>query len=378
MTELFTNHGTGDTYMTLAFAHHKGWPVVYGNAAHAPIAEMFPHVPSRHGTFGEVALHVHPEAHPPMGISRYALLGRRVTHADLWRGLLDLPLDAEMKRGQRSHAAARIANRVVLIPEARSWPNSCPEFWPMLGMALQDRGWKVTMNSSSYSLAQLFDLCSDAEWVIGPQCGVMAILCHAMFPCRKTIATPSVDGHHYFKKTYPYAYVSTFAGEDYDDVEEVKINQLSQREAISDVLAGRHAQRLPVLNARVHPVTVELSPGDLLDRFSILKLKVNQLPPEKCAFVMREYLKYCEIASELINRSPTDKLFGELLGCNAEAWEHNEISVTGMLERGENISQHFADAARLNKERVGLRNLINQMCGSAFTEIKSYYEKGTK
>ena len=375
---LFTNHGTGDTYMTLAFAHHVGRPVVYGNPAHAAIAAMFPDVPSSQGTVGEVALHIHPEAAPPVGISRYALLGRPVTHADLWRGLLQLPLDAEMRRGQFKCDYHPEEREVLLVTQARSWPNSHPEFWDHLEGRLRAQYWNVYRNDPTWSLQKLFDECWMHRWVIGPQCGVMSILCHAGFPCRKTFATPSVDGHPYYKRTFPYASVRTFAGEDYDDVEEVKITSDLGR-AVDEVMSGRHARRLPVRRNQVHGVQITLTHGDFFDRLSILEIKSKMLAGDKRAMIMRDYLHHREVADPIVLANPhVLPLYAKLLCCNAEAWTHNETSVTGMLQNGTELSEHFAIAARHNKDRIAIKNQISALLSSAHVEVKSYYEEGTR
>ena len=377
MRYLLTDHGTGDAYMTLAFARaceeRHGPTTVCLPSRHADLRPMFPDV----GVMvdappGVPDVMIHP-SNTTLGvrIDHLALLGRRLTHADLWRAMLHLPRDARMRRGTQPLIANRDDEAVILIPEARSILNDHPTFWQSLHHRLVERGHHVLVNDPRWSLAELLQRCAWAGWVIGPQCGVMAILCHAMFPCRKTIATPSLDGHEYFRRTYPYMGVETYAGESYADVAEVKIAADHHR-AVEEVLSGRPESSA---GAPVEYVQTPLSHGDFFDRLSILELKVKKLEPLP-AVVLREYLRYREIAEATgLTTHPQFLAAYDLLKIvNEKAWEHNEISVTEMYGEGKNISLHFSEAARYNRQRVELRNAINRMCGSWSFEVKSYYK----
>lgn len=399
MIHLVTQHGTGDTYMTLAFATAVGRcrgttrVVVHIRPEHAAIAAMFPDVQSQDDAawasqkvISDIAFfHCHPTNRSGgLDISRFALLDRPTTHADLWRAMLDLPLEEPMTRGQvvfghklLSGNHVSIANRVVLITQARSWPNHHPQFWEDLRLRLMGEGWDVRMNNDHWLLADLFQECADAEWVIGPQCGVMAILCHAQFPCRKTIATPAVEGTNWIvPRTFPYAYVTKFAGEDYGDVEEVLIPSES-RLAVDNIMAGVHAHRVPVTNRQVFAVEVPMTPGDLMDRLSVLMLKTDRLPPLQAATFRKESMKFWMIASAagILKNVKALDAFTDLHLVNGAAWDHNNKAVPDALAHREMQASH-AEAIRMNRERVRLKNQISDICGSPSQEIKSYYEGG--
>lgn len=390
MIYITTNHGTGDTYMTLAFAKAvervRGKPVtVLVPQQHEAIAAMFPDVKTEYstgiipnlGTDGELIV-AHPSSVPKrVRIDHLCLLARRLTHADLWRAMLELPPDEPMPQGAPQAIAlypTTMAKRVLLIPEARSIPNSLPDFWLLLQHKLLERGMEVVVNHPHWSLRELFQECLRAEWVIGPQCGTMMILCHAGFPCRKTFATPSVDGHEYFKRTWPYLSVKTFSGDNYDDVEEVKLTANLER-GLSEVLSGRHALGLPVNHGRCVDMFGIASVGEFLDKFSILELKVKHLPPEKKALVMREYLECREIAEEISRRFGVLMLdaWRELQRVNEEAWHANDVAVRAAMNGGAD-AEHYTNAVRLNQRRMLLRDLINDVCGTKAREVKSYYD----
>lgn len=386
MINLVTRHGTGDTYMTLAFARafaqaRREEVTVLIKQEHESIGRMFPDVKS--STFigdliafqahnmSEAFVEVHPTSYAG-DISRFALLDRPTTHADLWRALLGLSLSEPMARGWYDHKATRLPGRVFIIDRARSWPNHHPEFWQQLTHALEQADWDVRLVSENNSLAEVFQQCSDAEWVIGPQCGVMAILCHALFPCRKTIATPSIDGTGWIvPRTYPYANVTKFAGEDYD-VDEVKIT------GDTTVAVKQVMKRSGGLGLRVHGVTVDLTHGDFFDRLSILEIKMTQFPRMMAAGVQREYLRYKDIAEPIFARYGEPLLLNyiSLKACNQKAWEHNERAVPDALNHKSMQSDH-AEAIRFNYARVKYKNQINEICCSASSEIKSYYKEPT-
>lgn len=386
MIYITTNHGTGDTYMTLAFAKAverlRGQHVtVLIPPQHDAIAKMFPDVTVSHGDPGiinflnnmdDVLIVAHPSAVPKrVRIDHLCLLARPLCHADLWRAMLELPADEPMPRGQYDNKVTRLPKSALLIPQANSIPNCVPEFWMLLQDRLEREGWDVTVNDRSWPLERLFQACDDAEWVIGPQCGVMMILCHTGFPCRKTIATPSLDGHHYFKKTYPYMYVETFAGENYGDVDEVKITD-NLDWAISSVMAGANAHRIS-RPQRASGIAVMLSYGDFFDRAAILTVKSIRLPPEKAALIMRDHLRHSELLTSVIGHDPLLKdLARKLFEVNDEAFQQNEVAVKTVMEGGQ-ASEHYAKAVHLNKQRTELKEKVNRQCNSIYVEVKSYY-----
>jgi hypothetical protein len=189
----------------------------------------------------------------------------------------------------------------------------------------------------------------------------MAILCHAMFPCRKTICTPDVDGTGWIvPKTYPYGYVTKFAGEDYD-VDEVKITRDVER-AVRQVIDGEGGS-----GKLIADVPVRVSFGEFFDRLSILKVKMEKKPTR---LVSREYHKMKE------QTFPTTEevlfLMSKLIGVNREAWDINERLVTDVFSRDNILSSDFVAVSKLQRRRIELKNQINELLGSQ-PEVKSYY-----
>jgi hypothetical protein len=368
MIHLVTQHGTGDTYMTLAFAQavaraRRDRITVTVKPEHEAIVKMFGVEPGGIEKAGTTTINCHPASFSG-DISRFAYLDRAPSHADLWRAMLDLPLDEPMVRGQFSHTANNVSpEKVFVIKEARSWPNNHPEFWPALIDTLEQSGRLVGVNKPEDSLDTVFTNCSYANWVIGPQCGVMAILCHALFPCRKTICTPDVDGTGWIvPKTYPYGYVTKFAGEDYD-VDEVKITE-DVEGAVKRVIDGDGGS-----GSLIRDIPVRINYGEFCDRLSILQVKAMNKPTRA---VTREYYRMCEQFAPMVN-SKTVGLYDDLLNVNRQAWDVNERLVTDVFSRGNVLSSDFVAVSKLQKKRTELKNQINELFGSQ-QEVKSYYK----
>lgn len=300
----------------------------------------------------------------------------RVSMADMYRALLRLPLDTPTERPTRPVRGVETGT-AVLVPRARSWPTDVARLWPSLASALRDAGWKVVQNDESRPLDELLWDCAGAEWVIGPQCGVMSILCHAEFPCRKTIITPSVDGFTFDqfppKDTFPYAYVTKFAGEDYDVEEHVVTDELVDV-VIREVVSGPNALRLWPHDPRpVQTIMAPLTPGEFLDRLAILTVKAERLPARAKAAMWREFQRYAYIWGRSSMGDDIGKLLDRLISLHTENFDILEQMVPDALNRGAIETEHHIAAMRSNQERVEVKREINAAVRAPYPEVKSYY-----
>lgn len=391
--------GTGDTYLVCALAgavaHHARRPVtVVVKPGHAAIPRLFgidfivddglvrqgERDPSLQAGFENdrrrpdaTTVFVHPSFVRSGVRIDHLTVKPEVSQADMYRALLHLPVDAPLARPPAPSAEPG-RDSVLLIPEARSWPNTQPHFWLELGARLHDMGRAVTLNKPEWRLEELLARCAESEWVIGPQCGVLSILCAARFPCRKTFATPSVDGGRYpglpVAATFPYAYVTKFAGEDYD-VEEFKITDGNHAALVEMIAGGANARRLrPLSLAPVRSVMAPLSPGDACDRLAVLQVKHERFPPELVAGVLREFGRYCHLVPGL---PVPQEIYDQLLQLHRDGFDLHERFVRGALADQPGLEAEHAEAVKLNRRRVELRQVIDALCGAATTEVKSYY-----
>lgn len=123
-------------------------------------------------------------------------------------------------------------------------------------------------------------------------------------------------------------------------------------------------------------ISVPVSFGELLDKMSILKIKLERISdPAKLANVRRE-LESLQVTWDHAEESKVDlgELLADLKKVNEQLWEiEDEIRD---LEREKRFDERFIELARsvyiTNDERARLKREINQALGSALVEEKSY------
>lgn len=308
---------------------------------------------------------------------------RNASQADMYRLLLRLPFDAPMTLPlpEFRHPKLTVPGSVVIIEDSTSWPNLFPGFWMILAERLRTQGWQVYVNDKTRSLDDLLRRCSTAEWVIGPQCGVMSILVTGQFACRKTLATPSMDGnripYYLAKQTFPYAYVTKFAGEDHD-VEEFKITADNHEEVVSLIMNGSNARRLWKHDpAPVMTIEAPLSPGDFLDRLAVLTVKRTKFEGVKAAAIEREYQRFSEIKRQLRLSSEAEGLFRRLVRHHFTCYELLGKLVPSALNGGDHaLANGHIEAIKANRVRMELKSLIDDHCHAPYKEVKDYYSGG--
>lgn len=391
--------GLGDAYLLAAlfdgFRRHYGDAVLVVKGRYAPLFDLFgvPYVVDDRITFGaegeknlqrdhDNVLEPGREffAHPCMRRTQVKLdeLPARafVTQADMYRLILQLPLDSPIAQPRVPDGEPELDT--VMMVHATTWPNTQPEFPAKLGFALGAAGRKVWVNDGALPLADLLARAARTEWVIGPQCGLMSILVAGEWPCRKTLATPSIDdgagGDYWAKSTFPYAYVSRFMGRDYD-VEEIKIDDDHDR-ALVAILNGPNAFRLRQHDPRpVTSIPFALSPGDLLDRLAVLAVKKSRFSGDGRALIQREYDRHAEAARPLLERSDGwgYRYFADLFAEHAKAFDVLERAVPSALAGSGLAAEDHAAVIAMNRERVRLKQAVDAAFGAAYSEVKSYY-----
>lgn len=262
MIRIVALYGTGDCYLVCALARafereHKIEPVVVAKASHGAIPEMFgvrwqlDEDLVRHGEGNLQQCWAHYEnrivdgatffAHPHFVRSGARLdqltLKWRASQADMYRAILHLspwaPLD------KPTPPQVERCGGALVITEARSWPNLPPEFWSALVGQLRARGIAVAVNDRSRPLSDLLQDCAAADWIVGPQCGTMAMACEMGLPARKIlVARDLADCPYLFGLTesMPYGHCSTFAGTDHPDVDHFVVPAAAWEPRIEDIV----------------------------------------------------------------------------------------------------------------------------------------------
>lgn len=151
----------------------------------------------------------------------------------------------------------------------------------------------------------------------------------------------------------------------------------------SDVFS-RMADALRELAAGRSPgqaaVTIEVSPGELIDRITILELKSERLTDPAALTVVRAELAGLRAVRDraVPGSAELDGLAGELWSVNAALWEIEDG--VRLCEKEQDFGPRFVELARsvyrLNDRRALLKRQVNSLLGSALREEKGYAAYG--
>ena len=127
---------------------------------------------------------------------------------------------------------------------------------------------------------------------------------------------------------------------------------------------------------RTSSVTVSISPGELLDKITILEIKAERISnPEKLRHVRAELAELAEARERSIfERDELGALTAELRAVNEALWDiEDQIR---LCERDGDFGPAFVDLARSvyrnNDHRAVIKRKINDLLGSRIVEEKSY------
>ena len=126
----------------------------------------------------------------------------------------------------------------------------------------------------------------------------------------------------------------------------------------------------------MNKILVEVSVGELLDKISILEIKIEKIKdPEKLKFINDEY----NVLKDQLNKNvksddELDKLFQSLKKINAKLWviEDDKRLCEKNSDFGEKFTRLSRDVHFLNDDRAKIKLEINNHTGSKIKEIKEY------
>ena len=123
-------------------------------------------------------------------------------------------------------------------------------------------------------------------------------------------------------------------------------------------------------------ILTEISPGELLDKISILEIKLERVKDKKSQKeIKKEHKILKEIQTNSIKMSGKIKnLFQSVKNVNVELW--NIEDKLRIYEKNRDFGKNFIELARgvyfKNDERAKLKNEINEILESNIREIKQY------
>ena len=126
----------------------------------------------------------------------------------------------------------------------------------------------------------------------------------------------------------------------------------------------------------MNKILVEVSVGELLDKISILEIKLHKIKDlEKLKFIKEEH----SILNDQLNKNvksdgKLNDLFSSLKAINAKLW--NIEDEKRQCEKDQNFKEKFIKLSRdihfLNDDRAKIKLEINSYTGSKIREIKKY------
>ena len=123
-------------------------------------------------------------------------------------------------------------------------------------------------------------------------------------------------------------------------------------------------------------VSVEISPGELIDKITILEIKLDRMvDAEKLVNVKREFEVLTAARDDALKQTPElDRLSADLKKANESLWEVEDDIRD--CERANDFGDTFVKLARAvyvnNDKRSQLKREINELLGSSLIEEKSY------
>ena len=126
----------------------------------------------------------------------------------------------------------------------------------------------------------------------------------------------------------------------------------------------------------MNKILVEVSVGELLDKISILEIKMNKIKDsEKLKFIKVEHVILKEqLDKNVKSDEKLEKLFLSLKQINSKLWIIEDDK--RMCEKDSNFGENFIRLSRdvhfLNDTRAKIKLDINNHSGSKIKEIKEY------
>ena len=125
------------------------------------------------------------------------------------------------------------------------------------------------------------------------------------------------------------------------------------------------------------PIYVEVAPGELIDKISILHIKNKNIKDDEKLKLIREELKLLTITLDgHLKKNDIQEFLDALIKINSELWIIEDQIRD--CERSKKFDEKFISLARsvyiTNDKRSEIKLDINKKFGSEIVEVKSYEE----
>ena len=126
----------------------------------------------------------------------------------------------------------------------------------------------------------------------------------------------------------------------------------------------------------MNKILVEVSAGELLDKISILEIKLEKIQdPEKLKYINNEYsVLKSQLEKNIKSNDKLNNLYQALKSINTQLWVIEDDK--RQCEKDKNFGEKFVKLSRdvhfLNDDRAKIKLQINNLTGSEIKEIKEY------
>jgi len=126
----------------------------------------------------------------------------------------------------------------------------------------------------------------------------------------------------------------------------------------------------------MNKIIVEVSIGELLDKISILEIKLEKIKdPQKLKFITNEHsILKNQLDNNVESNDKLSELFQSLKEINTRLWkiEDDKRQCEKDKDFGEKFIKLSRDVHFLNDDRAQIKLEINNLTGSTIKEIKEY------
>jgi len=123
-------------------------------------------------------------------------------------------------------------------------------------------------------------------------------------------------------------------------------------------------------------ITIPVSVGELIDKYTILLIKRSKVSSDKLPKVQHEIESLTPLVGPFIIIDSVSSLYEDLIGVNTQLWDiEDELR---KLEKDKLFGDKFIELARavyyLNDKRFEAKNKINILTNSDIQEVKQYID----
>ena len=126
----------------------------------------------------------------------------------------------------------------------------------------------------------------------------------------------------------------------------------------------------------MNKIIVEVSIGELLDKISILEIKLEKIKdPQKLKFITNEHsILKNQLDNNVESNEKLSELFQSLKEINTRLWkiEDDKRQCEKDKDFGEKFIKLSRDVHFLNDDRAQIKLEVNNLTGSTIKEIKEY------